>query len=139
MNFLRKLFGLFMVVLLMTGCEKQITSPAETFRVTGTLAVQTVDNSGLPLSVPVTFNTFQNNRNEESSRVMLDPVTLLSDSEGWVEFSQTFELKDQEYFSIISDVSSPQYESLNYWTAYFQISDAPARRMEVQMVVMTKP
>jgi hypothetical protein len=139
MNFMRKLLEFFIVVLLISGCEQQIISPPNTFQVTGTLAVQTVDYSGLPLSVPVTFKTFQNNRNEESSVVIPDSVTLLSDLEGWVEFSQTFELKDQEYFSILTDVSSPQYESLNYWTAYFQIPDAPAKRMEVQMVVVIKP
>jgi hypothetical protein len=128
-----------MLFLILVGCEQQVTAPPENYQVTGTLAVQTLDVSGLPLSVPVIFKTFQNIGNQESGMIQTDSVTLISDQKGWVEFSQTFELQDQEYFSILSDVSSPQYQSLNFWTAYFQSVDAPAKRMEVQMVVIKKP
>jgi hypothetical protein len=136
-----KWFWLFVIGLFVIGCEQQVTAPleSENFEVTGTLAVQTLDDAGLPLSVPVIFKTFHNKGNQESSVIQTDSVTLISDQQGWVEFSQTFELKGQEYFSIQSDVFSPQYQSRNYWTAYFQSVDAPAKRMEVQMVVVRKP
>jgi hypothetical protein len=139
MNTSRKWFWLIIIFLIVMGCEQQVTAPPENFQVTGTLAVRTLDDAGLPLSVPVIFKTFHNNGNQESGVIQTDSVTLLSDRQGWVEFSQTFELKGQEYFSIQSDVFSPQYQSRNYWTAYFQSVDAPAKRMEVQMVVIRKP
>ena len=139
MNISSKWFWLFIIFLIIMGCEQQLTAPPENFQVTGTLAVRTLDDAGLPLSVPVIFKTFRNNGNQESGVIQTDSVTLISDRQGWVEFSQTFELKGQEYFSIQSDVFSPQYQSRNYWTAYFQSVDAPAKRMEVQMVVIRKP
>ncbi|OGB63764.1 MAG: hypothetical protein A2Y94_11560 [Caldithrix sp. RBG_13_44_9] len=137
-NTLKNLFWLFILFLILVGCEQQVTAPPESFQVTGTLAVQTLDDLGLPLSVPVIFKTFHNIGNQETSMIQTDSVTLISNQQGWVEFSQTVELEGQEYFSILSDVSSPQYQSRNYWTAYFQSVDAPAKRMEVQMVVVRK-
>ena len=139
MNSYRGWFWIVILVMFLAGCESQVTAPPENFEVTGTLAVRTLDDAGLPLSVPVIFKTFRNSGNQESAMTQTDSVTLISDQQGWVEFSQTFELKDQEYFSIQSDVFSPQYQSRNYWTAYFQTVDAPAKRMEVQMVVVRKP
>lgn len=135
-----KITGVWLVfLLLLGGCEQRLVSPQERFQVTGTLAVQTVNQEGRPISAPVTFKIFDFTTKTEGSPTSQDSLTLLSDEQGMIEFSRTVALAENEYFCLISDVDAELYESINYWTAYFHASDAPAKRMEVQMTVITKP
>ncbi len=138
--YFRKTAGMWLILfILIGGCEQQITSPPERFHVTGTLAVHTVDLAGLPIAAPVTFKIFYYTDKTEKQTTCQDSVILYTDEQGWIEFSRTIELTEDEYFSILSDVASESYESINYWTAFYHASDAPAKRMEVQMTVQIKP
>ena len=135
-----KTTGMWLILFLfVSGCEHQITSPPEHFAVTGTLLVQTVDQTGGPLPAPVSFKVLYFNSKTENTITTADSLTLMSNEQGWIEFSRTVELAEDEYFCVISDVASESYESINFWTAYFHASDAPAKRMEVQMTVITRP
>jgi hypothetical protein len=135
-----KLQTLFISILIiwtmMVGCEKSPLVPSESFPVVATISAVTMDRAGSPVSVPVKFNIVRNASPDRTAEKFGESLVLQSDEDGNVEFRHEFVFQGDEQSAIIADVSSPEYESLQYWTAYFSIDDTPAKQVEITFVVV---
>jgi hypothetical protein len=132
------IISLLIMFLFWTGCSKNVTAPEESYNVQASMEIQTVDEQGEPVSVPVTF-TSQKYRQNSGVSGNISTSKLVSDEQtGKVTFSIDYTLAESEYFTVIADVSEEKFVSTNYWTAYFQSSDAPVKNIEVSMTIVPK-
>jgi hypothetical protein len=129
---------LLMVSVAGTGCDRNVSGPPEEYPVQGTVVVNLVDFSGMPVQAPVSFKIKYQGTSQSAPETGSEELMVLSDVAGQAKISRTFHLKVDEVFTIIADVSCESHESLNYWTAYFRSTDAPAREVAVQLTVLTK-
>lgn len=120
------------------GCEKSPMVPQETFSVVATISAVTMDKEGVAISVPVNFKIYSNASSDLTSDKLEESLVLKSDEDGYVEYRHEFFFQGDEQTSIIADVSGSDFESIQYWTAYFSINDTPARRVEIVLVVVPK-
>lgn len=138
----RKFQIIFISVLLLwamiIGCEKSPVVPQETFSVVATISAVTMDKEGIAISVPVTFMIYRDASSDLTPDKLEESLILKSDEEGYVEYRHEFFFQGDEQSSIIADVSSPDFESIQYWTAYFSINDTPAKRVEIVLEVVPK-
>ena len=120
------------------GCEKSPMVPQEVFSVVATISAVTLDREGIAISVPVNFKIYRDASSDLTSGENEESLTLESDEDGYVEYRHEFFFQGLEQSSIIVDVSSSDFESIQYWTAYFSINDTPAKRIEIVLVVVPK-
>jgi hypothetical protein len=137
-SYIVPIIALLFVFVFWTGCSHNPTAPEESFNVQATLEIQTVDELGQPISVPVTF-TSQKYGEETGVIDNIASSKLVSDEQtGKVTFNIDYALVGSEYFTVIADVSEEKFESTNFWTAYFQSSDAPVKKIAVSMTIVPK-
>lgn len=122
----------------MIGCEKSPMAPQETFSVVATISAKTLDTKGIAISVPVNFKIFRDASSDLMSNDFEERLVLQSDEDGYVEYHHEFSFQGDDLSSIIVDVSDSEFESIQYWTAYFSIDDTPAKRIELVLEVMPK-
>lgn len=132
------IFSVLIMFLFWTGCSKNVTAPEESYNVQATLEIQTVDEQGQPISVPVTFTSQKYVEDSGVSENISTSKLVSNEQTGKVIFSIDYNLAESEYFTVIADVSEEKFESTNYWTAYFQSSDAPVKKIEVSMTIFSK-
>jgi len=123
---------------MMIGCEKSPTVPQETFSVVASISVITLDTNSIALSVPVNFKIFRDASSELMSNDFEENFVLKSDEEGYVEYRHEFFFQEDDLSSIIVDVSDSEFESIQYWTAYFSIDDTPAKQVELVLEVIPR-
>ena len=137
-SYIVQIIALLFMFLFWIGCSQNVTTPEESFNVQATLEIQTVDESGRPVSVPVTF-TSQKYVEDTGASDNISSSKLVSDEQtGKVTFNIDYTLAGSEYFTVIADVSEEKFESTNFWTAYFQSSDAPVKKIAVSMAIVPK-
>ena len=137
-SYIVQIIALLFMFLFWIGCSQNVTTPEESFNVQATLEIQTVDESGRPVSVPVTF-TSQKYVEDTGASDNISSSKLVSDEQtGKVTFNIDYTLVGSEYFTVIADVSEEKFESTNFWTAYFQSSDAPVKKIAVSMTIIQK-
>lgn len=122
--------------ILWLGCGTPQLAPEEYFPVRGTLQVTTIDTSGTPVSVPVTFKVSTEFNGPGNLESYTDSLILETNQQGMVEFSRDFRLRTGESVEIVADVSSSRFQSLTYWTVYYLHSDAPAKQVAVKLVII---
>lgn len=129
-------FSFFFVLL--AGCSRSVTGSQEEFKVSATMVVTIIDQAGNPVETPVSFRV-QDEISYASATIEESEFYIIwSDSYGTVSFSCEKVLTEGEFFSIVADVSSENFVSINYWTAYFKAEDAPARQVDVRMIVVPR-
>jgi hypothetical protein len=135
-----KVLFLFLVVFwtFVIGCEKLPMVPQESFPVAVTISAVTLDTKGAAISVPVHFNIYRDVSLDFTSGKNENSIILKSDEEGNVEYCHEFFFRGEEISSIVVDVSSPKFESLQYWTAYFSIDDTPAKHVDLILEVVPR-
>jgi len=123
---------------MMTGCGKSPVVPQETFAVVATISAVTMDREGVAISVPVNFQIYSEASSDLTYDKLEESLVLKSDEDGYVEYRHEFFFQGDEQTFIVADVSGPDFESIQYWTAYFSIDDTPAKRVEIVLEVIAK-
>ena len=131
-------FLLIFLLSLTFGCSKNVTTPEEIFPVQGILNVSTIDESGNPMAVPVKFKTQRYNEKENIDSGLVEESILYSNEMGRVTYEIAYKLKVDEYFEVTADVSNDEYESINYWIAYFKPLDSPQKVLDISMIIIEK-
>jgi len=127
-----------LLMAIVSSCSRPAVAPQQIYPVIATISAFTVDSDGIAISVPVIFKIYDIDNLAKDSDQILESLTFQSDDDGYVEYRHEFFLQQDERSRIVVDVSSPKYESVQYWTAYFSAADAPAKRMEIGLVVFPK-
>jgi hypothetical protein len=131
-------FFIIVLIFLTFGCSKNVTAPEEIFPVQGILNVSTIDESGNPISVPVKFKTLKYFDEENIVGSLVEENILYSNELGRVTYESENKLKANEYFVVTVDVSNDEYESINYWTAYFKPVDSPQKVFDISLIIIEK-
>ena len=78
------------------------------------------------------------NEKENIDSGLVEESILYSNEMGRVTYEIAYKLKVDEYFEVTADVSNDEYESINYWIAYFKPLDSPQKVLDISMIIIEK-